>query len=347
MEILKQRKRELEERESTLKQQIRQVQKELSEIRRQIKERDETELQQELEEETHELNNDGLNGHGWKRKHEKRKRRDDEHEQEELDDTEQEELNETDIPPRKKSKQRSKVEELLEEMTEEELKEELNKATNNNEENTDGSISELYHELCKVTKKEKRDNLLRWYNYMEKVKEEMEKMKEKDSFMTEREAMGIIYDEINKQYPRYSREGIRKKTDTAKKVYRVYSQMGGKEKIRKVRKASVKKFKVLTMEQIEKWEQTLPKETEIELEIPETPMYLDTEELNRNLRMLGHTDDKINDESRNRIRSILMEGGRINEIEEMRIGPSIRMTPDIEVEAGSRPTIPIVIDETQ
>ena len=346
MEILKQRKKELEERESTLKQQIRQVQKELSEVRRQIKERDETELQQELEEETHELNNNGLNGHGWKKKHEKRKRRDDE--QEELTDTDQEELNEMEIPPRKRNKQRSKVEELLEEMTEEELKEELNKAANNNEESTDGSISELYHELCKVAKREKRDNLLRWYNYMERVKEEMEEMKEKDFFMTEREAMGIIYDEINKQYPKYSREGIRKKTDTAKKIYRVYSQMGRKEKIRKVKKASVKKFKVLTMEQIEEWEQTLPKETEIEMETPETPMYLDIEELDRGLRTYGYTDDKINDEARNKLKSMLMEGKRMNEIEEqMRIGPSIRMTPDIEVEIGSRQTIPIMIDETQ
>jgi hypothetical protein len=343
MNTLHEWKNSLEREEIKLTRRLKEIRVELRKIYAQIRQNDDSEIRQEVEQEVNDLMQDELSqGRYWKSPEGKRKRQN-------RDTAENNEEKRENTPKKRIKKWKVKIEDLVQEDTETNLEFE------SVPEEHDKDIAFLFEKANvqdKRTKSEQRKGILNWYEYAEELRNEMVKEQEKDEWITDKDAIKNIYKKIEEKYPgKYTNNTKSKRTVLARKIHRIFSQYGGRERIMKLRKTSIRNFKELTNEQIEEWEQTLPREmemeTEIELEIPGTPMYLGTEELDRNLRMLGYTDDKINDELRNRIKSILMEGGRINEIEKMRIGPSIRMTLDIEVEAGSRPTIPIVIDETQ
>lgn len=118
-------------------------------------------------------------------------------------------------------------------------------------------IPQLFHKICEREGTERIDNLIKWYEYAQRFQEEIEKMKRKNLMLTEKEIVGKIYDKIREQYPKYTRENIRKKNEVARKIWRIFSKIGGKEKIRKMKRASSWKIEKLSIKQIQEWEQTL------------------------------------------------------------------------------------------
>lgn len=250
MNTLHERKNDLEKEKVELTKRLKDIDEELKRIYEQIRQNDESEIQQEIEQEASDLQ-DGLSqGRYWKKPSEKRKRK----QNEEIIRTEDEEAVEEECRDERKRIRKWKVEikELLEEVPESELNGTVETIERNRED-----IAQLFDEVCKQEKMEKRDNLLRWYDYAQRLSLEITEIMEKDALMSKDLAVGKIYDKIMERYPSYTRENIRKKTEVARKVYRIYSQVGGKEKIKRIKKTSIRKIGKLTVEQIQEWERSL------------------------------------------------------------------------------------------
>ena len=87
------------------------------------------------------------------------------------------------------------------------------------------------------------------YNYTEKFKERIEEIQNEDSLMAPRTAIHRIYEEINTEIPKWSRENLKKKTEGAQKIYYLFSKIG-KTKIKKIKEMSMNTILKGTWEEI-------------------------------------------------------------------------------------------------
>ena len=171
------------------------------------------------------------------------------------------EESENELPKKKKIKTLDSVKrinDLLKELSEEELKE-LEEIELGREEIMDG-LTQLFHNACeqeRKLKKNKRKVFLSWYEYIEEFNRRIEILKREEITITTRVITERLYKEIKEKCVIYNSDNIRKKTEKAKKIYRILSKIGGKEKIGKLEKLNTEKFAKLTIGEIEEWEKSL------------------------------------------------------------------------------------------
>lgn len=267
METLREEERDLTLRIKQLERELKQKRKRLTEVLRQIKENDITEIQEELEQENVELIDHGLDGQHWETPTGKRKRiyyieHEINKEYTERINTEVDEIQ--GIPNMKKKRKNNQEQEkgkkvqiidLLEELSEEEIIKIKNMEDNRIMENE--TIPFLFNKICKNKKEMKRNNLLEWYDFAQRLQEEIRQIKERDILLEDKAIMGQFYDQIQEHYTDYSRNTIQKRVERARKIYRIFSQTGEREKIKRIKNTNIKKFSEITIEQITEWEKEL------------------------------------------------------------------------------------------
>jgi len=132
-----------------------------------------------------------------------------------------------------------------------------------------GGLTQLFYnayEQEKRVEKNKRKGFLLWYEYTEEFNKRLEIQKKEEPMIATRMITGRLYREIKEKCLMYSDDNIRKKSEKAKKIHRILSKVGGKEKIRKLKKLNTESFAKLTIEEIEEWEREMDKEVVV---IPE------------------------------------------------------------------------------
>ena len=118
-------------------------------------------------------------------------------------------------------------------------------------------LTQLFHDACeqeKRVKKNKRKGFLLWYEYAEEFNRKLEMQRKEEPMIATRMLIGRLYREIKEKCLIYSDDNIKKKSEKARKIYRILSKVGGKEKIRKLKKCNSENFVKLTVEEIKEWE---------------------------------------------------------------------------------------------
>jgi len=153
----------------------------------------------------------------------------------------------------RKKQSRRELEVVLEEISEEELKD-LEFEEEYKEELT-GKITELYVELCKqegILFKGKRKMMEIYYEFGKKFEEKINTLLD-DELDEEATVVNKIIEEIVKNGISHNRRSIVRRSVKARKIYKIISVEGGKEKIRKLKNLNSEDYMKFNFKEIGEW----------------------------------------------------------------------------------------------
>ena len=148
---------------------------------------------------------------------------------------------------------RKEIEDLLEEITEEEIKE-LESERKINEEEITEEISRLYLRLCKeegILFEGKRGTMETYYEFGKVFEEELDSLL--NQYEKEKTAINKIIKKIMKGGINHDRRNIVRKSEKARKIYRIINKEGGKEKIRRLKRLNSEDYMKFSFKEIEEW----------------------------------------------------------------------------------------------
>src|SRR5436190_15563537 len=148
---------------------------------------------------------------------------------------------------------KKEIEDLLEEISEEELKNlEFEKGIN--KEKITEEISRLYYKLCKqegILFEGKRGTMEIYYEFEKRFEEKINILLEE--YQKEKTAINKIIEEIIGGGINHDRRNIIRKSEKARKIYRIISVDGGKEKIRRLKFLNSEDYMKFNFGEIEEW----------------------------------------------------------------------------------------------
>ena len=141
----------------------------------------------------------------------------------------------------------------MEEISEEELKNLESEKTTDEEEITE-EISRLYYKLCKKEKilfEGKRETMEIYYEFGKKFEEKLNILLEE--YHKEKTAISKIIKEIMEGGINDNKRNIRRRSEKARKIYRIISVDGGKEKIKRLKFLNSEDYTKFSFKEIEEW----------------------------------------------------------------------------------------------
>ncbi len=159
----------------------------------------------------------------------------------------------------RKRQSRKEIEDLLEELSEEDLK------GLEYEETIEGKITEGISEIYdKLRKQEgfllsgKRKMMEIYYEFGKRFEERINSLTDDEQY-EEMSAVSKIINEIMKGGINDNRRNIRKRSEKARKIYRIISVSGGKEKIKKLKVLNSEDYMKFSFGEIEEWKKIVRK----------------------------------------------------------------------------------------
>jgi hypothetical protein len=152
-----------------------------------------------------------------------------------------------------KNQSKKEIEDLLEELSEEELKN-LEFESRIKETEITGEIPKLYYKLCKqegILFEGKRGMMEIYYEFGKKFEEKLNVLL--DEYQKEKTAINKIIEEIIRGGINYNRRTILRKSEKARKIYKIINTVGGKEKIRKLKNLNSEEYMKFSLKEIEEW----------------------------------------------------------------------------------------------
>src|SRR5438045_9576141 len=123
-----------------------------------------------------------------------------------------------------------------------------------NEEEITEEISRLYYKLCKKEKilfEGKRKTMEIYYKFGKKFEEKLNILLEE--YHKEKMAISKIIKEIMEGGINDNKKNIRKRSEKTRKIYRIISVDGGKEKIRRLKILNSEDYTKFSFRKIEEW----------------------------------------------------------------------------------------------
>jgi hypothetical protein len=149
------------------------------------------------------------------------------------------------------------IEDLLEELSEEEL-ENLELEQKINEEELTEEISKLYHKLCRqegILFEGKRGMMEIYYEFGKRFEEKLNVLM--NDYQKKKTAINKLIEEIIKGGINHNKRNIIRKSEKARKIYKIISKEGGKEKIRKLKNLNSEEYMKFSFNEIEEWRNTI------------------------------------------------------------------------------------------
>ena len=160
------------------------------------------------------------------------------------------EWNKNRIEHRESNEKRLSIEDLLEELPEEEIEEFDIKQ----DAEISGEISQMYVKVCeqeKIVFIEKRKMLEIYYEFGKRFEEKLEILLEE--YHKEPTAINKLINEILEGGINHNRRSILRKLGKVRKIYRIISANGGKEKIRRLKHLNSEDYLKFSYKGIEEW----------------------------------------------------------------------------------------------
>jgi hypothetical protein len=158
------------------------------------------------------------------------------------------------IKQNRKRQSKKEIEDLLEEISEKELKDlEFDKGIN--VEGITEEISKLYFKLCKqegILFEGKRGMMEIYFEFGRIFEEKINNLIDNEQ-NEEISAVTKIIDEIMKGGVNHNRRTILRKSEKARKIYKIISADGGKEKIKKLKYLNSEDYMKFNFKEIEEW----------------------------------------------------------------------------------------------
>src|SRR6266480_3474412 len=174
-------------------------------------------------------------------------------EMEDTSESEMDTIEEETMEQEENTKLSEEIDNLLEEISEEELKNlEFEKGIN--KEKITEEISRLYYKLCKqegILFEGKRGTIEIYYEFGRKFEERLNILLEE--YQKEKTAINKIIEEIIGGGINHDRRNIIRKSEKARKIYRIISVDGGKEKIRRLKFLNSEDYMKFNFGEIKEW----------------------------------------------------------------------------------------------
>ncbi len=157
----------------------------------------------------------------------------------------------------KRGQSKKEIEDLLEEISKEELED--FEIEVRDEEKIEEGIVKLYYRLCKqegILFTGKKEILEIYFDYGREFEERINLLleRERDDKIT---IISKIIDEIVKEGVNHNRRNIKRRSEKARKIYLILSSVGGKEKIKRLRKLKSEDYIRISFREIEEWKKSL------------------------------------------------------------------------------------------
>lgn len=146
------------------------------------------------------------------------------------------------------------------------------KGETNEDEDDEGSGDSMSQSLARLYQKaslaEKRvtkanqDEILCWYNYAEGFENKVKEIRSNDKAVNDQTARSRVYSEVVKHLPGITETNLRKKTQRARNIYRLFVKIG-KKKITRVKSYSADAISSLSVTQIQSIIDSFSKESRL------------------------------------------------------------------------------------